>query len=415
MKKDYIITFITEFIVLVSGILVYKFAADILGKEGFSEYALTRRTISLIHPALLMGLGVGIPRYIAYTSANANPKNSDAYFTAGTSTLIMVALTFTFILNLLKDKFAFLIFGSSNYNHLMFPISLMLFGIVLHAACYSYFRGRLLMLRANSLQFINMGMIPLFVFMMGKNVHQVLLISGLLWITISIIYLIFIAKNLTFKGINFFNHTKELLSYGLQRVPGDFGMAALLALPAFFTAHIAGVKEAGFVAFGISLLGIVGSAFAPIGIIFLPKASQIVASKDIGLLKNYVNKILKTTVSFTAIGTIIFLVFADKIINLYLGEGFSDIVLIARIIMIASIAYTVYISMRSVIDAYYVKAVNTINIMISLLLFLSLSALTTLFGWGYINILVTFIVSIFILGFLTLLETRKLVIKSSAI
>lgn len=413
MKKDYIITFLTEFIVLASGILVYKLAANILGKEGFSEYALSRRTVSLIQPALLIGLGVGIPRYIAYASSSPNSKKPDAYFVGGLTTLVLVVLIFTFILNLFKNNLAFLIFGSSNYVYLMFPINLMLLGTILHAACYSYFRGKLLMFKANSLQFINMGIVPPFVFLIGKDIRQILSISGLLWVIISTIFLISIIKNLAFKDANIFSAAKELIFYGLQRVPGDFGIAALLTLPAIFTAHITGVREAGNVAFGVSILNMIGSIFAPIGLILLPKASQIIANKDFKLLGYYIRKILKTTFFLTALGVVFFEVFASEIINLYLGRTFSDLVLPTRIIMIAGLAYTVYVSMRSIIDAYYVKAINTLNIFLSLLLFLLLSGIVVLFIKNYIYIVCSFVIALFSLGSLTLLEIRKLLARKN--
>ncbi|UCD84902.1 MAG: hypothetical protein JSU92_01560 [Deltaproteobacteria bacterium] len=406
-ERDYLITFGTEFFNLLCGIVVYKLAADFLGKEGFSEYALSRRTVSLIQTAILMGLGVGIPRYIAYAHTTQNSKNQDIYFLGGLYIILFILLVFTLLLNLLTDRFSFLIFGSSDYAYLIFPVSLMLVGLVLHSSCYSYYRGKLLMFEANLLQMINSGLVPLFSFFISKNITGILLLTGVLWIVISAIFLTSITRGLTRDYSNIVPCSKELLSYGLQRVPGDFGLAALLTLPAIFTTHIAGVKEAGYVAFGMSLLNLVGSAFAPIGLILLPKASQLIASRDFNQLKYYISKLLKITLSLTLVGVIFFEILADKIIDLYLGQGFSDLILIARIIMIASIAYTVYISMRSIIDAYYVRAMNTKNILLSLLLFILFSSAAVLFPVGYVYITICFTIAIFTLGSLTMFEIRK--------
>lgn len=207
--------------------------------------------------------------------------------------------------------------------------------------------------------------------------------------------------------------TKELLVYGLQRLPGDFGLAALLALPATLTAHLTGVREAGYVAFGISLLNMTGAPFAPLGLILLPKAGQVIASKDLKLLKHYIFRLLQVTLLLTMSGVILFEVFADKIINLYLGESFSATVLVARITMVGSLAYTLYVSMRSIIDAYYVKTINTINIFASLLLFLILSGLVVLFAKGYIYLVICSTFAFFSLGGLTLLEIRKLLAREN--
>ena len=407
MRKDFITTFITQFVVLVTGVLVYKLAIIFLGKEGFSEYALSRRAISFIQPALLMGLSVGMPRYIAQAQASPNTKTPDTYFLSGLSMLSFFALIFAITLNLLKDYFAFLLFGSSNYAYLIFPISLMLLGLSLHTSCYSYFRGHMQMLRANFLTMVNSAIIPFIVFFVGKSTAQILMLTGVTWLLTSSFLLFLILRNINWEREDGLTSSKELLLYGIQRVPGDFGMAALLGLPAFFTAHIAGIKEAGFVAFGVSLLSMTGAAFAPIGLVLLPKASQLIVDKDFKLLKHYTSKLLKVTVLLTVIGVIFFEAFADEIISLYLGENISDMVLIARIVIIGSLAYTAYVSMRSMIDAYYVKAVNTVNILFSLLLF-SLPAVILIFlASDYIYVVICFTVAIFVLGILTLFEIRK--------
>jgi O-antigen/teichoic acid export membrane protein len=411
MKKDLIITFITEFFVLASGLLVYKLAANYLGSNGFSEYTLTRRNTSFLQPLLLLGLGVGIPRYVAYATTKKDSLNPDIYFISGFFILLFVSFISLGLINILKDTFAFLMFGSSNYASFILPISLMLLGLLFHSICYSYLRGRLQMLRANLLQIINAGLIPLLAFLI-KDIKGVLFITGSGWIIFSILFfLFFIIKSMNFDDVNVTNikaSAKELLFYGIQRVPGDFGLAALLTLPFTFTAHIAGIKEAGYVAFGISLLNMAGAVFAPIGVILLPKVSQLIGNGDMRHLKYYVLRLLKITFFLTITGVVLFEIFADKIISLYLGKGFSDLVMVTRIIMISSIGFNIFLLMRNVIDAYHTRAINTINILISLLLFLILAGMTIFFGKKHMYLIICLIPTIYFLSILTMVEIRKI-------
>src|ERR1700693_6659590 len=70
--KEYSPTFLTEFVVMASQILLYKLAAHYLGKTGFSEYALARRTVSLLFPIPVLGMAVGLPRYIGATNGRGD-------------------------------------------------------------------------------------------------------------------------------------------------------------------------------------------------------------------------------------------------------------------------------------------------------------------------------------------------------
>ena len=122
MKKDFIITFLTEFIVLASGILVFKFASAYLGDDGFSEYALSRRVLSFIQPVLVLGLTIGIPRYISFRTEETTKKDPDTYFVGGLCLMIVSAVCGSLILYILRDYIAFLFFGNSDYAHLVYPI-----------------------------------------------------------------------------------------------------------------------------------------------------------------------------------------------------------------------------------------------------------------------------------------------------
>ncbi|HQE66780.1 MAG TPA: hypothetical protein PLE05_08090 [Bacillota bacterium] len=409
MKKDLLLTFFTESIVLISGLIVYKFAANLVGKDAFSQYALCRRTVSFFLPALLMGLTVGMPRYIAYANHNSENKQPDYYFVAGISVLFINVFFFTGLLNIFSGQFAFLFFGNAEYYNLIFPISLMLIGLVLHSACYSYYRGKLLMVRANILQIINSGIIPILVFMCQADIIRILSVTGLSWVITSAIALILICKNLDWnKTLSLLPCGKELLKYGLQRVPGDFGMAALISLPAIMVAHMAGIKEAGYVAFGTTILNMTGALFAPFGLVLLPKASQLIASNNVAQLKEYILKLASFTFFLTAFGLIVFQVFADFIIKVYLGESFSELIVIARIFMLGSLATSFYVSMRSILDAYYTKAVNTINIIIALLFFLISTGFMYVLNGTYIALVGGFVAALYVLGALTFREIYKL-------
>lgn len=406
ISKDYLFTFATEFTVLLAGVLVYKFAAGILGETGFSEYALSRRTMSFIHPVLILGLGVGIPRYLAFNTSNK--ERSGSYFISGLLILFIVTAFVLLLLNLFSQQFAYLMFGFEKYHYLIAPISVMLGGMVLHSACYSYFRGKMMMKPANLMQLLNIGIVPMAAFLFEDSISGILYITGIAWIVIAFAFLLWVVPQLQVNKALLLPCAKELLHYGVQRTPGDLGIAAFFALPAYITVHLTGnIIAGGHVAFGISLLNMAGAAFGPIGLMLLPQASKFIVEKNFAMLRSYSGKILRWTLLLTLAGLLIFELLAEQLIFLYLGEAFDELVFIVRITMIGCLGYTVYISLRSILDAYHVKAVNTRNIFISLLLFSCISLGLLMLYNNYMMVVYTFAVANIVLGALTVYETRK--------
>jgi len=203
-------------------------------------------------------------------------------------------------------------------------------------------------------------------------------------------------------------YAKELLIYGVQRVPADFGLAALLSLIAIFTAHTAGVEQAGNVAFGVSMLSAAGSLFAPIGIVLLPHSSQMVANLELEKLRYYVRKILAVSIILTCIGVIFFFIFAEKVIDLYLGTTFQGISSTAKLIALGVVPYAVFVSMRSILDSYYLRAVNAKNIVISLVCFVMCGGISLVLSADYRFLVMEFVFALLFLSILTLIDIRKI-------
>ena len=414
MRKDFLRTFITEFLVLVSGLAVFRLVAQVFGQDHFSEYALIRRTLSLLLPALLLGLSVGIPRYMSFSLKSERPETANAFFAAALAVLLPTTLAFGILFVIFKKFFAYLLFGDPAYASFILPMDLMLVGMILNAVAYSYYRGRLQMGKANLLQLLNMAVLPLPALLVAEDFRGLLTMTGVAWITCSTLFFATILKSLSWHRREIPPQAKKLLAYGLQRVPGDFGLAALLSLPAIFTTHLAGVRKGGAVAFGVSLLSMAGSAFAPIGLILLPKASQMLAERNAPLLRYYVRRIMAATVFMTGAGMLVFELFAERLITLYLGESYYDLIVATRIIVIGSLAYTVYVSLRSLIDAYYVKAINSLNIFISLFVFGLFALLAVVSLRSPVLIMIGFVLALWVLGFLTVRQTRK-ILKNDAV
>src|SRR5260370_16283148 len=178
--REYGGTFATEFTVLACQLLTYKLAAHYLGKTGFAEYAVARRTISILYPIVLLGLGVGLPRYVAMAAGRGDEESKARYLGATLWCVGAAALVCVVLLSAFGSSLAFLFFGSREYVSLIAPLSLVVAASALHATAYSYFRGILNMRAANLLQFVNFGLMPLAVFLFySKSVESLLTALGI--------------------------------------------------------------------------------------------------------------------------------------------------------------------------------------------------------------------------------------------
>ncbi|HEX2721381.1 MAG TPA: hypothetical protein VHM24_00585, partial [Gemmatimonadaceae bacterium] len=230
-------TMLTELVVMFSGILLLKLAATLLGPVGFGEYALSRRAVSLLYLPLVMGLGIASPRYIAIVRAGALESYSERSFAAVTLTAgLLPALLVAGVLNVRADWAAMLLFGTTDLDTLVRPATVALAGIAFHSMVYAIYRGRSEMGSANFLQLINLGILPVVAFALASHdAASVLAATGCGWLIVSGIALLRVLyrerQNDLEGGASLGDHLRLLLRFGLPRVPGEFALVGLFAIP----------------------------------------------------------------------------------------------------------------------------------------------------------------------------------------
>jgi len=405
--RDYAGTFVTEFIVMASQIIVYRIAAHTFGSVGFGEYTVARRTVGLLYPVALLGLGVALPRYLGHCLAHANQQRIERLWSATVACVAAATLFCVIIMNSFRGSFSYLFFGGRQYSQLVLPISLVLVGLAMHSIVYAYFRGLLAMRKANALQLLNLGAAPVVAFLAYRyGVAGVLFALSALMIAASSIALLFIPLGYSFRHT--IEEARELVRYGVQRVPGDFIHMAFFSIPVTLVAHAANLREAGFVAFGISVLSMIASIFHPIGLILLPKASRMFSESEQEELRHHVYQLVKVTCVVSALISLFLCAFAPLLVRAYLGSGFEDAASALRWMMLAAVPYCLFMVLRNLIDAFHRVALNTRNLLLTLLAFAAMSAGWFLAHGGTQGVTWSLILSIYFLGALSVLETRKI-------
>ncbi len=408
-------TILTELLVTACGILVLKLAASMLGPAGFGEYALSRRAIGLMYLPLVMGLGIAAPRYIAIARAGALEKYSESAFATATLTAGMVpAVVVALLLNVRPGWSAMLLFGTTSLSPLVPSASIALAGIALHSMVYAIYRGRSEMVFANLMQMLNLGLIPVSVFASGKETAESIIAAmGTRWLLVSGIALLHVLYRERGQWAGMASvraHLRVLLRFGLPRIPGEFALVGLFAIPSLIAVRAHGVVAAGQFSAALSVLAMASGAFAPVGLVLLPRASAQAATGDMQGLRRLVLRILAGGILLAAIGVAVAEVLIPPFIRWYFGPAFVPAIPIFRICILGTIPYVVYILMRSILDALDVKALNSRNLTITLVMIIAFSLINSSITWMSFGI----VASLTLLGGLTLRDTYAR-LKSSAI
>jgi O-antigen/teichoic acid export membrane protein len=372
VKRDYALTFAAEFAVLLTGLLVYRFAATYWDPTSFGEYVLTRRTLAFIQAQTLLGLGVSLPRYIASVKPlGQSAAVASRYLLSGIALALVTILVIGLLFMSMPGPLATLFFGEASYRTLLAPLYVCVTGLTLHSLTYGYFRGHLRMVEANVLQVVNIGVAPLAVFAVpDQSVASVLSALGSTWVLIAGGTLgVLVMREVGLRHLamqDLVGRARELAQYGIPRIPGDLALNALLTLPATLTAHWSGMEQAGHVAFSIAVLSMIGSLFSPIGLVLLPSASAAAARGQLVSLRNAVRKLVAVAGVLTLLGVALLEVIAPWLVSWDLGLEFRSAAGVVRLVGLGALPYVIYILLRAPIDALSVRAINARNLIVGL-------------------------------------------------
>lgn len=382
MRAQLAWTLVTELVVMTASVLVLKLAAQLLGVVGFGEYTLSRRAIALLYLPLVMGLGIASPRYVAIARAGALPGYSERSFAIATFTAgLLPALIVILLMNLSPGTASALLFGTSSMANLVPGATIALGGVAVHAMVYAVFRGRGEMRMANSLQLFNNGIVPVAAFLLAPHhAATILTVTGITWIVTGGIALVAVPameEREVSREHGMRDHLTLLLRFGLPRVPGEFALVGLFALPALIALRVHGVAAAGQFSAGLSLLTIVSGVFAPVGLVLLPRASAQAATGDLLALKHFVVRMLAGGIVLVVIAVVIGELLIPQFVGWYFGKDFVPAIPIFRACLLGAIPYVIYVLLRNVLDALDVRAVNSRNLIISLVVLLILFLVRT--------------------------------------
>jgi O-antigen/teichoic acid export membrane protein len=311
------------------------------------------------------------------------------------------------VLNAMPATAAVILFGTATLARLVPPATIALAGIALHSMVYAIYRGRSEMGIANAMQLVNLGLMPLLAFALSRHdAAAVLEATGIGWLAVSAALLVHILyrersglSHLAQTG----RHLRTLLRFGLPRIPGEFALVGLYAIPALIAVRAHGVAVAGQFSAAMSVLTMASGVFAPVGLVVLPIASQQAATGDMASLRRMVRRILGGGILLSIAGVMLGELLIPPLVEWYFGPGFVPAIPVFRICLLGTVPYAIYILMRTVLDAVDVKAVNSRNLIISLVTVIVLCLVNRSIIWMSWSL----VAALSLLGALTLRDTYQ--------
>ena len=396
---NYIITYSVEFLVMLSGVVLFKQINSRFNDFGFSEFTINKRLIGFLMPLLMVGMGVAIPKF---SSAEDRKIKTDIYYIA----LIIISISFALFLGIcisLNSLFSFLVFGDDAHSKMFILVLLYVYTLLIHSCIYNYFRSNLDFKKASVIQLINLGIWPiLIVFFVNTLLEYFVVLSSITMITSVLIHSLFIPF-MSLKIQHFKSRFTPIFKYGVSRVPGDVLLGFFFALPVFLISTNFSMKEAGMVAFCLSLFNIVIALTSPINVLVLPIASKMVHEKNDKDLNVLRNRLLLSAllIGTAAVGVIV--LFGSNVLMLF---GISDVYqtkIYLLIVFTGVFGYSIFSLLRSIVDARSETAQIGYFIITAFVCFIILIAALFFFDLLSVNnILLSFAFSMNVLGVLTL-------------
>ncbi len=378
--RDLGMTAATEFALLASSLVLVSLFGRLLGAVALGEYLLLRRVITGLQPPVQLGLGTALPRYVAHT-VNRPGGEREAYFLSALTCLIGAALGSGLVLIAGQQYFARWLFGNVEMIRLVLPLSIWLLGLAAQAAVYGYYRGCLAMGLANTLQLCSLGVVPVLavvaLFRTG-SVALLMSVMGLSMFLLSGLFAVPIVRRLArTKPSHLTRHARELLSYGVGRVPGIFGAAMLFAAGPVIASHYVPLAQVSYLLLGLSMLKAVSYSTSPLGTVLLSKVTMMRAENRLVEVQTHLGYLLSAVMEVSAFVCLQVLVFADVLIRIWVGPRFLDGTSIIRLLMLGIPFYVFATALRSALDAASWRPYNTGNVLAALALFLALAGAAT--------------------------------------
>jgi O-antigen/teichoic acid export membrane protein len=366
---DILRTALVNGLAMVCAVATYGLAARILQTNAeLAAYSNLRRVNLGLMAVMTLGLGMGLIRFLPLAAQyGANGRRWLLTISLGT---VCATLGLTAGLMLaLAPSFSELVLGSRQYSELVPGFVLLLLGAVLHSHTAAYFTGRLKMLIANLMQLISIGIVPLLAIALwgAAGVGPVLEATGLGMLAVTLPFLALAwndsrpspTEDQLAPPTRTSRIARELLGYGLPRVPGFLAMFGLMSLGPILVAHLGGLAESLYLTIGLQMLTMVLMPVQAMATVFLPRFAELKAQSRHAEAGRIVQLLAAMMLELGLFAALQLIAFVPLLVPLWLKRQDPEGLAVVSVLALAVPAYVTYEALRNPIDSQTVLPLNT--------------------------------------------------------
>jgi O-antigen/teichoic acid export membrane protein len=402
---DVTFTVATTLLTLAALVLMTRWLAQGLGPERFGAYSLARRIASAL--TAFSPVGLALTRFLAMDSS---PDRRAGYLLSGTASIVAPSLLLALVGLGLGAYWTDVVFRDLAYRSLWNATVLLVIGLNIYALLYAWYRGTGQMRVANLWQLAVVAFGPTLIAALyagSARPDLVVDLQGWLLCAAALPVAVWVARALANAEVRrgFPERLAELLRYALPRVPGNVAFGGLLAVGPLLAPRFGGLREAGYLAAGQSVLRVIEGATAAFGLVALPRLAALHAAQHTSYVRARVADLVAMSLHVGLFLTLQLLVWCNEIVLLWLGPEYDSAVPLIRLTVLAVVPCLVFTLLRSVIDAVEDRAVNSVNLVRAFVVTLGLSLWLGALG-GAVGLAIAGTVGFLVLGGLTLRHLR---------
>jgi O-antigen/teichoic acid export membrane protein len=372
---DVLTTGLTQAATLAANFVLVGAVSRKMGVMVLGEYLLVKRVSAWLLSGSQLGLGVALPRQIAHSVGDVETRARQYFLSAFTVAVVFVT-SLGLIAALNAERLARWCLGSNNRT-LVYAMVLLLFGTATQTVVFGYFRGLERVQAANLVSFGASFVVPLLALGLTYNSHSASRLIGVIGLGLAVASLLWampkIAAARDFRH-HFVRDARQLLRYGIGRVPGDIALGGLLSLGPMLASHYVNMAQDSYLLLGITCLTMAGLAFAPAGMVLLARISRLLGTGRHEDVKVYVGHLRSAVLQISLFLVVQGIVFTRPIVLWWLGPSCLPGVTVIQMVIVAVPAYMYFVALRSVVDAASNVAHNAHNVLIAVAVLVALLA-----------------------------------------